>query len=1170
MTQGDLGGAADLINPFSLLGGAATGIAERRSWSNNLKDLGVDETASTWGGLALDIALDPFWLIPGGSIAAGLKGTTKGAITASAANRAGAKLAPDAFKTATEITQGFEGQTFKNKLPLIGGNVKFSGGKTTAATEELANLFPSTGKSISSFSQEGLNNFLQGIRQGNIEEYSNWSKLRQQKKELKALKKQGAADVSEAPIGYSPLETLSKGIAETVAKTGKVVEDQVGNAAERAANATEDVLNKTVETQKLPDPIKDNNAVQEIIDNATNSASINKMARENIGPIADEYNVSRGIDAPQIDFKAIQASDVAPALAKIYDEAVSAPNDPQVQAAYAKLVSEVEDQYKFLEEKGVQFEYVDYEPYLGPNGVVDSRLMMQDVAANKHMFVRSSAPDYEKFGAHPMLTAEQNDKFRAVHDYFGHAASGRGFGADGEEAAWVAHSRMFSPEARRAMTTETRGQNSYYNFFDPENKQFAEQKAFLLPEEFITTPLENATILEKTNDAVLKSNSFIGRMTSLLTNFADEMIYELGMISTPMKGVTRYTPEQISDIEAAITKYSDTSTHKATSEVGKHALSMVEDLRKYINEPTAYNLGRLAVKDGTRIQDETAGINGIIQLIQDAANATTNTNGLAIAAAALKMRLDQPIDATNLIIDGLKAEGRTVKAVDAFKPTIWSTKANGGYGASEVSKAKLERYFPEDPLLANPQQLGIALGTLPLDTVPVAGKGERTLLARKRQEMIWADFRTRNADRLQEVSQLEKVDWEAANSIPNSELFKVMADGTPVGQGLLPKSIPAGTVRTQNGIPRTSLSAILENIGKVVQRAPRGLAATPETAVARSLETTLDVYPPELQKWITAELGKISKEIKAQGLIDTKAVRSAVDAETVALQMYKEVPAIRTLGDARILATGGTKALKELAKSPKQRFYIAAPEDFRTGLPDTSQIGRVASATGARGTRKVVTRDPLTGVPVDAKGAPTTEAKAAQAGDETQYRITADAGKPFTGRAAGKWAPQTGKGPQQLAGLQAIRETLANINTGIAAKELTVTPEHAQLLGSVMTMIGIKISPNATPNQIFKLFKQEAATKFEDTIQGLESAAKAESVTYQLKSIFSARNIMNIAENENISIMKAIERTNIEETQTAVVNWTDDAISLVDESCAQNYAKLDVADIVSQVRKPLG
>jgi hypothetical protein len=57
-----------------------------------------------------------------------------------------------------------------------------------------------------------------------------------------------------------------------------------------------------------------------------------------------------------------------------------------------------------------------------------------------------------------------NDVFRIVHDYFGHVKDGHGFRAKGEEGAWQAHSQMYSPLARRAMTTETRGQNSWVNY----------------------------------------------------------------------------------------------------------------------------------------------------------------------------------------------------------------------------------------------------------------------------------------------------------------------------------------------------------------------------------------------------------------------------------------------------------------------------------------------------------------------------------------------------------------------------------------------------------------------------------------------------------------------------------------------------------------------------------
>jgi hypothetical protein len=62
------------------------------------------------------------------------------------------------------------------------------------------------------------------------------------------------------------------------------------------------------------------------------------------------------------------------------------------------------------------------------------------------------------------LNLRANDVFRIVHDYFGHFKEGNGFRAEGEENAWRSHSAMYSPLARRAMTSETRGQNSWLNY----------------------------------------------------------------------------------------------------------------------------------------------------------------------------------------------------------------------------------------------------------------------------------------------------------------------------------------------------------------------------------------------------------------------------------------------------------------------------------------------------------------------------------------------------------------------------------------------------------------------------------------------------------------------------------------------------------------------------------
>ncbi|CAA0097382.1 Uncharacterised protein [BD1-7 clade bacterium] len=94
-----------------------------------------------------------------------------------------------------------------------------------------------------------------------------------------------------------------------------------------------------------------------------------------------------------------------------------------------------------------------------------------------------------------------NDIFRIVHDVFGHAMNCNNFAANGEDQAWFDHSVMFSPLARIALTTETRGQNTWVNFgrhlrsgpnslyrkgeenwTPPNQRPFAKQKIGMLPD----------------------------------------------------------------------------------------------------------------------------------------------------------------------------------------------------------------------------------------------------------------------------------------------------------------------------------------------------------------------------------------------------------------------------------------------------------------------------------------------------------------------------------------------------------------------------------------------------------------------------------------------------------------------------------------------------------------
>lgn len=91
----------------------------------------------------------------------------------------------------------------------------------------------------------------------------------------------------------------------------------------------------------------------------------------------------------------------------------------------------------------------------------------------------------------PKVEATANDIFRAVHDAFGHGMEGAGFRGKGEENAWQAHAALFTGPALKALTTETRGQNSWLNYgpYGESNRTakveetvFADQKVGIMPE----------------------------------------------------------------------------------------------------------------------------------------------------------------------------------------------------------------------------------------------------------------------------------------------------------------------------------------------------------------------------------------------------------------------------------------------------------------------------------------------------------------------------------------------------------------------------------------------------------------------------------------------------------------------------------------------------------------
>jgi hypothetical protein len=218
-----------------------------------------------------------------------------------------------------------------------------------------------------------------------------------------------------------------------------------------------------------------------------------------IRQIAESYAKATGkkLKHPEMTF------DVDPKrgarIAKAYEEMVHNPNDPAVKKAYDALIDETKAQWDFIQ-KNAGLKVSKMAPDMENPYPAGSKDVVKDISENNHLWYYPTEQGYgsTEVQDHPLLKKVDvdgeempaNDLFRIVHDYFGHAKEGEGFGPKGEENAWMTHKNMYSPEAQKALTSETRGQNSWVNFgpkgeenrANPSATTYAEQKAGLLPD----------------------------------------------------------------------------------------------------------------------------------------------------------------------------------------------------------------------------------------------------------------------------------------------------------------------------------------------------------------------------------------------------------------------------------------------------------------------------------------------------------------------------------------------------------------------------------------------------------------------------------------------------------------------------------------------------------------
>jgi len=231
-----------------------------------------------------------------------------------------------------------------------------------------------------------------------------------------------------------------------------------------------------------------------------------------VNAAAERYAETYGIPlARQSEYVRVDP-ERATRIAQAYEEMADDPTDPNVRDAYEDLARQTRNQYDALIDEGFEFDFYDSDtdPYDG-----NPYNAMRDLRGNKRMSVYGTYDGYgtlddfyndigdpnrvmlrdtglrwkDQLGRKQIVT--NNDLFRAVHDAFGHGIEGAGFRARGEENAWQAHAKLFTGPALQALTSETRGQNSWLNYgpYGEQNQGagvldtvFADQKMGLMPE----------------------------------------------------------------------------------------------------------------------------------------------------------------------------------------------------------------------------------------------------------------------------------------------------------------------------------------------------------------------------------------------------------------------------------------------------------------------------------------------------------------------------------------------------------------------------------------------------------------------------------------------------------------------------------------------------------------
>ena len=389
-----------------------------------------------------------------------------------------------------------------------------------------------------------------------------------------------------------------------------------------------------------------------------------------------------------------------------------------VHKAYGQLIKETQLQYDALPVKVTFHE-------AGEGNYQNNFEMLDDVHNFNHLWVYKGGDDHTELGSKTMdkngLTA--NDKFRAVHDYYGHSIEGYQFGKDGEENAWIEHSKMFSPLAQWALSSETRGQNSWVNYsgvndvvlqeiklgsalksqgeklgnqemIDEGEKllstiydkfQFAQQKAIILPPEFTDISKFHEVKISEIPEQLKKEKvsepirEEVSRAVQPTPEVPKEQETKTGVqpSAEPIsKGGTEAAAPILKEGEAEVPKHNKDNQPEFTTSNGRQKVNRVGDELIVTDSKTGKKVSRVtekkAILEYTKNFDFTYGEEGESatqsqdpnKILQEVVETSSNPHQLAVIYAENNL----PFTETAMDVPGMIAEygiGKT--SLDSYR-----------------------------------------------------------------------------------------------------------------------------------------------------------------------------------------------------------------------------------------------------------------------------------------------------------------------------------------------------------------------------------------------------------------------------------------------------------------------------------------------------------------------